>query len=275
MARSWQTAFRKLQKKLGFGRPVELKEVQDQIGVAGRQQLIPKVVYQTAESRLVHPTHEKSILEFRRKNLDLDFVFFDSKARNKYMKETWGWHPVFSVYRDAIFGQMKADIFRYCIIFERGGYYIDFNKGIDAKITAFHQPNAEGLISYESNPELIFPGSHLVKILQKPLNLVVQWAFGFVPEHRFLGQLLEEIPQAAVAFRGQNFENPKSALLTLSATGMFTKVFREYAQVHGTETIHQAGIDFEGRGIFRLRGSKYLWRPGQHYSEQRNLPLFR
>lgn len=274
MTRPLSVSIRKLVRQIRPPKPLQLAKVPDVKGSKGRSQTIPRAVYQTAESREVHPTHYSSIEHFRRLNDDLDFVLFDKNARETYMAENWAKHPIFGVYQRARFGQMKADIFRYCIIFDRGGYYIDFNKGIEGRITDLHPPEATGLVSYETNPELIFPDFETARQLQNPFNLVMQWAFGFTAGHRFLDFLIQNIAETEPFFRGHRFQNPKAALLTLSATGMFTKVFREYVKKNGLGGIYEAGVDFHGKGIFRLRGSKFLWKDGEHYSAQRDLPLF-
>lgn len=273
MGRPLAVSLRKAWRRFSPAREPDFVVVEDSTGRAGRDQNIPRVVFQTAESRLVHPTHYKSIQEFRELNDDLDFVVFDREQRDDYMRSEWGNHPIFDVYSRALYGQMKADIFRYCVVYDRGGYYVDFNKGVGARITDFHSPDARGLISYETNPELLFPQEEVAKQLQNPFNLVMQWAFGFERHHPFLDLLLNRIVEIEPYFRDKVFRYPKSALLTMSAPGVFTQAFREYVSRHGMEGIAEAGEDFFGHGIFRLRGSKFLWKDGQHYDSDRNKPL--
>ncbi len=242
-------------------------QVPDREAGPGRRQVIPRVVFQTAESRAVHPTHAKSIEKFRDLNPDLGFVLFDSSERDSYMLSQWGEHPIYPVYQRAILGQMRADIFRYCIVFERGGYYFDFNKGCERSLTTLHPREAEGLISYEKNPELIFPHVAVAKKLGNPFNLVLQWGFGFKKRHPFLGKVIDRIVEIEPFFRDQVFLRPKEALLTMSAPGVFTGVFREYVGQHGIGEITEAGVDFHGKGIFRLRGSKLLLKNENYYGK--------
>ncbi len=258
MARPMAVRLRKTLKRFRREKEPDLVAVPDQDAGPGRDQEIPRVVFQTAESRLVHPTHAKSIAEFRALNPDLAFQMFGVEERDRYMGSVWGNHPIYEVYKRAVFGQMKADIFRYCIVVERGGYYFDFNKGCSKPLTQFHPPEAEGLISYETNPELLFPEPGVARQLQNPFNLVMQWAFGFRPEHPILQRVIDRIVQIEPYFRDKVFRNPKAALLTMSAPGIFTAVFREYVATHGLSGIVEAGDDLWGNGIFRLRGSKVL-----------------
>ena len=53
------------------------------------------------------------------------------------------------VYQMSKFGQMRVDIFRYCILFERGGYYFDISKAYSESLDNLSNPNTEAVISYE------------------------------------------------------------------------------------------------------------------------------
>jgi len=275
VVRPLSVTVRKALKRLRPQQDPQLVAVPDQSAGPGREQTIPRVVFQTAESGRVHPTHAKAIAEFRALNPDLSFQLFDTGQRDDYMVSNWKKHPIFNVYQRAEFGQMKADIFRYCIVFERGGYYFDFNKGCKTPLTQLHPPDAEGLISYESNPELIFPDVETAEQLQNPFNLVMQWAFAFEPMHPFLEAVVNRIVTLEPFFRGQIFRFPKKALLTMSAPGVFTAVFRDYVKRHGLGSIAEAGVDFDGSGVFRLRGSKFLQNDRDYYGQQRNRRIIR
>ena len=271
MARSPATPLRKALRRVK-GEP-QLVAPQDQTGGNGRAQKIPRHVFQTAEGREVHHLHGRSIEAFRSLNPDLSFTLFDRKARDSYMEENWGHHKIHSVYERAVFGQMRADVFRYCILFDQGGYYFDYNKGCSKQLTQLHPPEASALITAESNPELLFPDPHLAELLENPFNLYAQWGFGFSQGHPILKLAIERIVAIEPFFRDKIFQNPKKALLTLSATGLFTSVVRSFFINQGTEDVHQAGIDFNGHGIFRLRGAKILLNHPHHYSRVENSPI--
>lgn len=264
---------RKSIRRLRPTQPPTLIDIPDQTAGPGRNQRIPRVVYQTAETRLVHPTHAKSIHEFRALNPDLSFHVYDKDKRDQYMVQHWAHHPIYDIYQRAVFGQMKADIFRYCIVFDRGGYYFDYNKGCHGAITEMHRADAEGLVSYERNPELLFPEKSVATQLLNPFNLVLQWAFGFSAGHPFLSLVINRIVEIEPFFRDKIFRYPKKALLTMSAPGVFTSAFREYVRLEGIGTIAEAGEDFHGEGIFRLRGSKLLTRDIEYYGNLSDTPI--
>lgn len=267
-------AFRKLVRELkGEGRNARVL-VENQIGQKPRRQLIPPQVFQTAETALVHPRHGRSIENFRALNKDLHFLLFSRDQRDAYMAEKWGDHPISEIYRRAKFGQMQADIFRYCIVFDKGGYWVDFNKGFDCSITSLHSPNSEGVISSETVPSFIFPRAAAAKHLKDPVTFIVQWAFGFSKAHPILQMVIDRLVDIEPFFRDRKFDSPKNALLTMSATGLFTSVVRDFSEINGLRKVEQLGTDFFGHGIFRLDGWGLSIDRQSHYARRTSEELF-
>ena len=62
-------------------------------------------------------------------------VYFSSHSnRDNYMKKYWSNHNIFDVYNNCIFHQARSDIFRYCFVYDNGGYWIDFKSSININI---------------------------------------------------------------------------------------------------------------------------------------------
>ena len=232
---------------------------------------IPNTLYQTGESRLLDVRHLEEIQKFRNLNPDLGFVFFDAQERDRYMSEVWSHRQIYDVYQRSEFGQMKADIFRYCVLYERGGYYLDINKACMVQLSSFHTDEEHALIAFESHDCNIPPPLGAIDSLDFPEKYVVQWSFGFAPGHALLEQMITAVENYAQFFSGRIFTNPKLGVLMFTATGVFTEVVRQYVIANSSSGIAQAGIDFNNSLIFRLRGSRNTVPPTiGHYSEASN-----
>ena len=90
-------------------------------------QHIPPVVYQTWEVDYFGKTHFAEIEKFRDINPDLSFELFAKEKLEAYMEDVWGNHPIYPIFKKSKFGPMFADIFRYCILLDKGGFYFDCN----------------------------------------------------------------------------------------------------------------------------------------------------
>lgn len=236
-------------------------------------QLIAPVVYQTWEDRFVGKTHFKEIELFRALNSDLDFKLFDRHQRESYMREYWGEHPIYPIFTGSQFGPMKADIFRYCLLFERGGFYFDISKGCSVSLGSLLERSSSALISFESHDCVIPPNPVLCNRLQHAEKQVLQWGMGFAKGHPILRHMIENICLHYPLFKGIIFQNPKNAILRFTGPGMFTKTVREYFEKQGDESVAQAGVDFMGAGIFAMKGSWARYSRVPSYVDSTNQPI--
>jgi mannosyltransferase OCH1-like enzyme len=162
---------------------------------------------------------------------------------------------------------MKADIFRYCILFEKGGYYFDISKGCDLSLRSMHNPQADALISFEDNHHGWEISDSVKEKLDYPDNLVIQWGFGFAKGHPILGAIIDSIVENEAGFRGKTFANPKEAILEYTGPRSFTRVVHETIRSLSNQTLTQVGVDFLGHGSYALKGSYVRYFTKKHYTE--------
>lgn len=247
--------------------------VSNQISPNKLKQKITPAVYQTWESNDFGKRHAKEIQQFRSLNPGLDFYIYNKEQRDAYMLNSWINKPIYLAYKNAKFGQIRADIFRYCIVYEFGGYYFDISKGCNVPLNSLHSPNSLGLIAHESNDRPIPVSSDLIAIYGEPNKLFVQWAFGFAPNSPILKIAIDMIESHIEDFSIVDFKNPSSAILDFSGTHLFTRAIDEFAKSNGLIGISQSGIDFNHHGIFSLNGSnaRYLQVPSYKSANKSSL----
>ena len=240
-----------------------------------RDRKIPNTVFQTGETRRTDLRHLKAMAQFRTLNDDLSFTYFDAPSRDAYMMQNWSDHPVYEVYTRSAVMQMRADIFRYCIIFDRGGYYLDINKAFMVRFSSLHQSDDTAFISFESNDSLIAPPTGAYQLLKHPEKFVVQSCFGFSSKHPILERVINQIASLAPPFFAHVFENPKNAVLMLSGPPQLTYALHWFLSQVGSKGIAQVPVDYNHSLIFRLPGSSFRGlKTASHYSEWRNRAIF-
>jgi hypothetical protein len=84
---------------------------------------IPKNVYQTYKSP-IPKCIEESIDTLKNQNKDFNFYFFDDDMCRDFIKEHFD-NSVLNAFDTLIPGAYKADLWRYCIMYIKGGIYID------------------------------------------------------------------------------------------------------------------------------------------------------
>lgn len=82
---------------------------------------IPKRIMQTHDDIT---NLEKTIETIKNDNPEYEYVFFNSKQREEYLKNNFD-SNVIKAYNKLIPNAFKADLFRYCYIYKEGGWYID------------------------------------------------------------------------------------------------------------------------------------------------------
>jgi mannosyltransferase OCH1-like enzyme len=232
------------------------KSLADEVRIDTREQAIPGTVYQTWEQNKFGRRHWNSLRQFRSLNHDLSFVLFDAQQRDSYMFENWKNTKILDAYVCAKIGPLKADIFRYCILYDRGGYYFDISKGIGVPITSLHDVDTSVMLTYESHIDPSVSNNPDNGTLP---NLFAQWGLGFSPGHPILANQIAEIESRYSFLMDKICENPKQSILELSGPISFSRNVREHiAAEPGDYQI--CGVDFYGQGIFSLKGSgsRYL-----------------
>lgn len=247
------------------------KAIRNQIGDPASAQLIPAVVHQTWEANSFGRRHRHSISHFRQVNPELSFVLYDKNQRDDYMLQNWKHRLIHEIYTRSIYGTLKADIFRYCVVHDLGGYYFDISKGTKSSITAMHAADDVGLISFENNKIAGSPAQ--MKIL-RPSNLIIQWGFGFVAGHEILLRQIERMERSYPEFLGKTFSSPKAAILDFSGPISFTKTVHEFAKDKGLEKISQKDVDFAGQGIYSLWGSGARFLKFPSYANAKDTAIF-
>ena len=229
---------------------------------------IPNIVYQTWVSKTLPRRLGKQIKKFRELNKDFSFKIFSDQERDQYMKDFWSNNEIYNIYSKAIFEPCKADIFRYCIIYERGGFYFDIKSGCDLPLSKL-KPSNGAIISHEASNTIIPPNKNYIKTTNHPFNLIENWSFAFKPKHPFLKLLIHEIIEFAPSIKGIVFKNPKNGILAFTGPGMMTNVFQIYNS-RVRDFIVPNGIDLNGAGRYALKGSELRFKFSESYTTIKN-----
>ena len=247
-----------------------LQELEDQVSDGIIDQVIPPYVYQTWENKFFGKTHFEEILKFRNVNKNLNFILYDKNLRDQYMEKYWSSHEIYQVYKKVKFGVMESDIFRHCILFERGGYYFDISKGCKVPLMSLHEKNTEAFLSNEPVECIIPPDKKIFSLLKFPHNNFLTWGLGFKKNHLIPKMMIENIVNDHKFYDNKIFYKPKTAVLSLTATGQFTKVVRNYFEKYDCNNIVQSGIYFDSKGIFSMKGCRVRHHLVKSYADIRN-----
>ncbi len=245
--------------------------------ISGPSCKIPQVVYQTWDSTLFGRTHFSGLTKFRRLNPEYDFHIFSSDEMDGFMCRHYGDQDIYDVYKCAQFPAMRADIWRYCIVYKFGGFYFDINKCVSAPLLEIINNQDIGLISFENNlldkvracdtsARLPIPLSKAAAdILIHSDRPILNWGFGFAAGHPFLEQTINNIVAYAPQYKDKIFTRARDPIIELTGPNMFTRSIYQVLDKIPDVPFRQLDIDFNGLGDPNMDGSWVRYATSRSY----------
>ena len=86
--------------------------------------IIPLSIYQTWYTKNLPPKMSKSVSFIKYLNPEFEHFLYDDNDCREFIKENFD-ENVLNAYDSLIPGAYKADLWRYCILYKKGGIYID------------------------------------------------------------------------------------------------------------------------------------------------------
>jgi mannosyltransferase OCH1-like enzyme len=217
--------------------------------------VIPRVIYTRAESDLQGRRVVKHWQKFLEINSGWSFEFYDKRRSDEYMQTNWSGSVIYQVYKNAQFGQLAADILRYCLIYENGGVYIDTTKTLAVPLDALIKPQDSVFLSFESSTHMEGWGK---KASEK--FFLTQSLFGFQKHHPLMRKMIESVEYKYPNYKRIIFDDPKRAILEFSGPIAFSDVLSSLIQDAPElgKSIQILGIDFFNSILFEYPGSNFF-----------------
>ena len=89
-----------------------------------KKSVIPLDIYQTWYSKNLPPKMRECVYELKRQNPEFKHHLYDDKECRDFIKNNFD-KSVLNAYDNLIPGAYKADLWRYCILYKKGGIYLD------------------------------------------------------------------------------------------------------------------------------------------------------
>jgi len=255
--------------------------------VAPSSSRIPNTVYQTWKYPRLPPYHARCVRRFRNLNPDFSFRLFDDDEMARFMRTEFSGHPILDVFDQIRVPAAKADVWRYCILYRDGGVYCDIDSALSIPLRDILKDDPTELLSFESNrwqeqleidnyaDAALFMDSMPEAVgarLDYPDNTILNWVLCFEKGHPLLEEVIGLIVRNFPFYKGKNFASMWKAVIHCTGPLALTQATWRWVEKTGKRP-SQCGIDFQGRGIFKLPGSGYRDRVSPHFSTLNGQPL--
>ncbi|GAA4330539.1 hypothetical protein GCM10023149_35780 [Mucilaginibacter gynuensis] len=201
---------------------------------------IPKVIYQTFKRRQLPFINRLAIQWLKFRNKAYDYEFYDDARIEAFMNAEFA-GEVANAYNKLNIGAAKADFFRYCILYKKGGVYLDIDAYVPGALDSFIKPDDVAVITEERHP-----------------GIFVQWAMIYEAGHPFLKRTIDIV-----------VDNIKHNRYPNSVHGMTgpTPYSQAIHSLMSDKTIRYRvmGVDYNKAIRSRLPFSKLLYKKGEHW----------
>lgn len=203
------------------------------------QQKIPKQLFVTAKSPL-NPRLSHHLDSLQKSNPDYHLNVYDDSSCFDYVHNQWG-EFVTSIYESiaAEYIVAKMDLWRYLIIYDRGGIYLDDKSGPVKGFAKVIKPNDELLLSTWGMNAEKWQNSH-----RHPHGEFLQWCIPARPRHPLIKAVILEVVSRIINATGE--ESGKLGVIEMTGPIAYTTAILNNLSEHK----HQATIQ---RNSFQKR----------------------
>ena len=182
-----------------------------------KKTLIPKFIYQTYENnKYQNLLHYNSVQSFIDYNPNYTYEFFDDKKCEKFLKDDFEEY-VYKTYTRLYPSAYKADLFRYCLMYIKGGCYFD-NKYIPrVSLDNIIGENDKSLLCLDTGEDLMFNSliivipkqEYFIDLIKNISFNVINNFYGLCPLHPTGPRLFFEYTQSENISFKHVVKNPK------------------------------------------------------------------
>jgi hypothetical protein len=270
---------RRLRRKIAYY-PIGVRSLYTEVPRAAGK--IPNRVYQTWVRPVLPLVLAIQVRRFRRLNPDFSFSFFDDQRMADYMSSNYAGHPILKVFKDLRMPVLKADIWRYCILFREGGIYCDIKSTLTIPFRELLHDDPSELVSFEAlkwrdltcpgpyaDPGIFLPAppDSVSANLEHPDNTILNWMLCFEKGSPILEELINLIVRHSHFFSKRIFENVSMAGNHLTGVIAVTQAVWMWMKKTGKRPM-QCGINYAGHGVWKVRGMNYGDSP--HHTTMKN-----
>lgn len=138
-----------------------------------REQRIPKVIYQTHERDEIPVGMRSAMKSILEKNPTYEYFYYNAKERRTFIKQHFDPRTL-KCYDALIPGAYQADLFRYCLLYVKGGVYLD-----------------AGFVAAESLSTVIQPRDTFVSAKDLPCGAIYNAFICATPHHPIIRETLD------------------------------------------------------------------------------------
>lgn len=206
--------------------------------MAGRENKIPKIVHQTSKSRCLTERMAEPVERWRQfsTSSSLSYYFHDDDAVMRLLREEFVEFPYLEpiVRKCLLYGTIKADLWRYIVLYVYGGIYSDIDTAPNDKHHLF-----------DDRTELLFDSDAFFVVEQ--YHMLSQYFMAVSPKHPLMWYAIQESLSALL----MESDTGRVAAPMVTGPHALHRAFRSFCKDAGI------AVDQAGKGYKPVRAGTY------------------
>ena len=232
------------------------------------QATIPKICFFSWKTDLLTRSHYSQLKYFVEQNSNFDFYFFTDEQELDWMIQNFKGSKILDIYKRAVFGASKSDIFRTCILFKHGGIFFSVNKLVKIPLLNLIGNERNFIISFDPGPYIRSSASERIP-LEFRSNSVIQWCLVSPPDHKILKIAIDSIVESSEFYSDKFFSQPKEAIWNFDGPYMLARSIDKYLADLENKDFTFAGVDYHN-SAYVPTGSEYRYAQAPSYLGAKN-----
>jgi inositol phosphorylceramide mannosyltransferase catalytic subunit len=231
---------------------------------------IPNIIHQTFYTKVL-PIEIVNIIKLNKSICPgCKFVFYDDNDCDIFIKKNFD-SKIYNAFKNIndCYGAMKADFFRYCVLYKIGGIYLDIKSSIHCPIFSIIQPDDICLLDIPRN---------YMEPWRTNNPTYEQWLLIFAPGHPYLYSMIELMVQY-IEIKYQptipniRIPNSKQKILHVTGPDAFTKAVNTVI-TRRNATLHR-NIDYNKYFSIKTTNYSKMYTGGKKHYSSYSLPLYK
>jgi mannosyltransferase OCH1-like enzyme len=213
---------------------------------------IPKIFHQSSAGRELPMEVVENIKQLQLRNVGWKYEFYDDKDMLDFIRKNYDLRIQKAYDRiNPKYGAVKADFFRYLLMYRVGGLYLDIKSGASKKFDEIVSNHEYLLSHWDNGANGTHPGwgMHFTNF---PRGEFQQWYIASVPRHAFLRGVIElvlnNIENYSVDRFGVGFEGTINTSGPIPYTLAIASRLKN-SKYHLANSNHELGLVFNALGV--------------------------
>tara|TARA_B100001094_G_scaffold40992_1_gene35646 strand:+ start:585 stop:1394 length:810 start_codon:yes stop_codon:yes gene_type:complete len=190
------------------------------------QNLIPKIIHQTFPTKNINSNIQNNINKLKELNPGYEYHLYDDNDIINFIKENYD-DNILNTYNsiNPEYGACRADYFRYLLMYEKGGIYLDIKSSCEKPFDSIIKPEDEYILTHWGNHEenmndIITPHNEL---LNNKYGEYCNWNIIIKKKHPLMKEIIDQVTNNINNYSIEKYGVGKYGVLLLTGPIIYTQ----------------------------------------------------